>query len=109
MEEYNELMKDCSYLFKKKELTKKEKFFLRIVNSQVALELKKNMSKEIHFVINPGNTPIPLINIIPADWGRKINKKIETSFEDRKLLVQFQKNEFSAKYPKQGFSRMRLL
>lgn len=93
MEEYNELMRDCSYLFKKKELTKKEKFFLRIVNSQVALELKKNMSQEVHFVVNPGNTPIPLINIIPADWGRKINNKIDTSFENRKLLIQFQKND----------------
>jgi len=82
IEEYNNLEKSCSHLFKKG-LTKEEKFWLRLLNSKIALEFKNNIEGDFKYVINPGNTSTPLLNIIPKKWK-------EITGEE--LLIQFQGN-----------------
>ena len=61
VEKYSNLDKTCSHLFKKK-LSKEEKFWLRLLNSKIALEFKNNVKGDFKYLINPGNTSTPLLS-----------------------------------------------
>jgi len=82
VEKYSNLDKSCSHLFKKR-LSKKEKFWLRLLNSKIAIEFKNNVKGDFKYVINPGNTSTPLLNVIPKKWEEIIGEEV---------LIQFQGN-----------------
>ncbi len=60
------------------------KFWLRLMYSAVRNKLEKEFIKPgFRFLVNPGNTSVPLINIIPPHW----------TFCNFEFLLQFQGNE----------------
>lgn len=60
------------------------KFWLRLMYSAVHTKLEKEFTKPgFRFLVNPGNTSVPLINIIPPHW----------TFGNFEFLLQFQGNE----------------
>jgi len=85
VESYRNLEKNCKHLFNKV-LTKKDKFWLKLLNSKIALEFKNNVKGDFKYVINPGNTSTPLLNIIPKKWNEIIGEEV---------LIQFQGNSLS--------------
>ena len=87
IDQYKKLETNCSHLYKKgRELNKDDKFWLKLLNSKIALLFKEKIHDQINFNINPGNTATPLLNIIPTKWKEKFG-------ED--LLIQFQVNKLS--------------
>jgi|SRR5690606_1988757 hypothetical protein len=84
IETYKNLKLKCNQLFNK-QLTKDEKFWVRLLNSQIALEFEREFSTQnFEFHINPGNTAVPLLNILPKHWKEKTKEE---------LLIQFQGND----------------
>jgi|GEM_PF-2206346 len=82
--DYEKYKADCSPLFKKN-TSNDEKFWLRLLNSQLQLSFSKiHGNMDFTFVSNPGNTSTPLLNIIPAKW------EMVTALH---LLLQFQGND----------------
>lgn len=84
VEKYNNLDKTCSHLFKKR-LSKEEKFWLRLLNSKIALEFKNNVKGNFKYLINPGNTSTPLLNIIPKKWQEIIGEEVLIQFQGNSL------------------------
>lgn len=84
IENYKNLKSNCNHLFKSN-LNKDQKFWLRLLNFQIANDFEKEFSdNQFEFNINPGNTSTPLLNIIPKHWKSKTNEEI---------LIQFQGND----------------
>ena len=84
IETYKNLKYNCNHLFKPN-LTKDEKFWLKLLNSQIAMEFESEFSEQqFVFIINPGNTSTPLLNIIPTHWKSKTGEEV---------LIQFQGNQ----------------
>lgn len=84
IETYKNLKSNCNHLFKSN-LTKDEKFWVRLLNSQIALEFEKDFTEHLfEFHINPGSTSTPLLNIIPKHWKSKIKEEV---------LIQIQGND----------------
>jgi len=110
LEEYKNLEKNCSRLFKKG-LTKEEKFWLKLLNSKIALEFKNNIEGDFKYVINPGNTSTPLLNIIPKKWKEIIGQEVLIQFQGNSLkfylhhanknsaekLIKFSKSQIQSK------------
>lgn len=84
VEKYYNLDKTCSHLFNNR-LSKKEKFWLRLLNSKIALEFKNNVKGDFKYVINPGNTSTPLLNIIPKKWEEIIGEEVLIQFQGNSL------------------------
>lgn len=84
IETYKNLKSNCNHLFNSN-LNKDEKFWVRLLNSQIAIEFEKKFNDQcFDFHINPGNTSIPLLNIIPKHWKDKIKEEV---------LIQLQGND----------------
>jgi hypothetical protein len=91
-DEYGKLKLNCKPYFDKlndKSLStvdgKENKFWLNIIYSLIRMDLDKKFNNErekVKFIISPGNTTAPLLNILPTEW-RFDNKKME-------FLIQFQ-------------------
>ena len=70
---------------------KDNKFWLRLFNSMIAnkIEQKFNeLNEQITLVINPGNTAVPLLNIIPSKWKVSgVEKLIQFQGNDVKFYI----------------------
>ena len=84
IEEYKNLEKNCSRLFKKG-LTKEDKFWSRLLNSKIALEFKNKIEGDFKYVINPGSTSTPLLNIIPKIWKEIVGEDVLIQFQGNSL------------------------
>ncbi|RZJ92385.1 MAG: hypothetical protein EOO20_01970 [Chryseobacterium sp.] len=78
LEEYSNQYKampiDCYKLFVKSPTTE-QKFWIRLLNSRIAMQFETEFSDEaIGLVINPGNTAIPLLDIIHGNGKRRSEK-----------------------------------
>ncbi|QED36701.1 hypothetical protein FK178_02765 [Antarcticibacterium arcticum] len=81
--EYNKYLCDFRFLLEKPTMAE-NKFWLRLMYSAVRIRLEDEFKEpKFRFLVNPGNTSVPLINIIPAHW----------TFGDYEFLIQFQGNE----------------
>lgn len=66
---------------------KESKFWVKLIYTNLALRFEKYFSKneiEANIVANPGNTSIPLLNIIPNHW----------KIDNKELLIQIQNGKF---------------
>ena len=84
LEEYKNLENTCSRLFKKG-LTKEDKFWSRLLNSKIALEFKNKIEGDFKYVINPGSTSTPLLNIIPKKWKEIVGEEVLIQFQGNSL------------------------
>jgi len=81
---YSKLDQTCHQLFHLG-VTIEEKFWIRLLNSKIAMQFEQEFcDREFYMVINPGNTAVPLLNIIPLDWKTKMGEE---------TLIQFQGND----------------
>lgn len=81
LENYKVYKTNCSRLFRKHP-DNNEKFWLRLLNSQVGLSFSKKINNvDFEMVVNPGNTSTPVLDIIPLRWN---------AITGMKLLIQLQ-------------------
>lgn len=82
---YEQLKDICHNLFNSS-LSNDDKFWIRLLNSQIAIEFEKKFSdKEFDFVINPGNASVPVLNIIPKHWKNRIKQEVLIQFQGKDL------------------------
>ncbi|MBZ4041353.1 PD-(D/E)XK nuclease family protein [Flavobacterium hibisci] len=67
-------------------LSNDEKFWLRLINSQIVLYFQTKYNNDLfNFVSNPGNTSTPLLNITPLGWKAKVKEDVLIQFQGRDL------------------------
>jgi len=90
---YKSILKDSRRLFDK-QITNDDKFWLRILNSKIVLHLQNKCDKNnFDFLINPGNTSVPLMNIIPKKWKEKTNEEVLIQFQGKDLKFYIHSND----------------
>ena len=76
--QYERVKESCGYLFSDTR-NDNNKFWIRLINAMARLKLQeyfKGKNITVAFVVNPGNTNVPLINIIPSHWNRSNETEI---------------------------------
>ena len=82
LEGYSVALENCKSVFTNMNLGK-NKFWMKLIFSALHLKLYayfKEKGVKVKFVVNPGSTSTPLINIIPEEW----------KLDGNELLIQFQ-------------------
>ncbi len=98
IETYKDLKSNCNHLYESN-LSKDDKFWVRLLNSQIAMEFEKEFpDKNFDFVINTGNAGIPFLDIIPKHWEEKTKEKLLIEFQgdDLKFYLHSKNIEDSA-------------
>lgn len=86
-ENYKAILKNSKNLFDKK-ITNDDKFWLRLLNSQIVLHFQNKFGlKDFEFLSNPGNTSIPLLNIVPKKWKEVIKEDVLIQFQGKDLKL----------------------
>jgi PD-(D/E)XK nuclease superfamily len=85
---YDEYKINCIKLFSNS-IQNEDKFWLRLIFSALHSKLIEYFNEhkiKVTFKVNPGNTKVPLINIMPSDWKIKENQLlIQLQGEDLKF------------------------
>lgn len=82
---YKNILENSKILFDKF-VSNDDKFWLRLLNSQVVLYFQNKFNlNQFEFLTNPGNTSTPLLNIIPKKWKEITGEELLIQFQGKDL------------------------
>lgn len=85
IEQYRQLHITCYQLFSGNP-TNENKFWIRLLNSQIAIQFENEFAGEhFDFQVNPGNTSVPLLNILPLNWKHQMGEELLIQLQGKDL------------------------
>ena len=87
-EQYSDRMDSCRLLYERAN-DKSSKFWLRLINCIVVQKLSREFSERNitikRYDLNPGNTSVPVLNIVPDAWNGEGEPELLIQFQGRAL------------------------